>query len=56
MLKQVGHLTGPIVVKILGHSEKPENIGRIGKVHHVHPPLYKNSIGVRGTFMAPNKS
>ena len=42
------------VVKISGHSEKPKNIGGISQVHRVHPPLYKISIGARGTFKAPN--
>ena len=43
-----------VVWEFSAHSEKPEDIWEIGRVHRVHPPLYKYSIGVRGTFMAPN--
>ena len=47
-------MVGADVVKFPGYGEKLGDIGGIGRVHHVHPPLYKISIGVRGAFMAPN--
>ena len=47
-------MVGADVVKFPTRSEKPEDIGRIGKVQRVHPLLYKISIGVRGAFKVPN--
>ena len=41
-------MVGADVVKFPGYGEKPGDIGGIGRVHYVHPPLYKISIGVRG--------
>ena len=49
-------MVGADVVKILGYSEKLGDMGGIDRVQHMHMPLYKNSIVVRGTFMAPNGS
>ena len=49
-------LVGADVVKFLAHSEKPEDVGRIGGVQCVHSPLYKCSIEVRGAFMALNSN
>ena len=42
------------VIKIPRYGEKPRDIGGIGRVDHVQPPLYKSRIGVRGAFKAPN--
>ena len=45
-----------VVVKFPAHSEKPEDVRRIGGVQCVHSPLYKCSIEVRGAFMALNSN
>ena len=37
-----------VVVKFPAHSEKPEDVRRIGGVQRVHSPLYKCCIEVRG--------